>query len=234
VRLISWNCAGGFARKAHKVASLAPDVAVLAEVRKVDQFALGEEYQAVWFGDEGAKGVLVAARKPWALTCVAEADARHAIAFEASLREHSIGLIAVWSMPIGGNYVEAACAGLEAVLPAIGPFDRHIVAGDFNASVAFDTGRGPDRRFSRITSCMSARDLESLWHTSRKEAFGEETRPTYFHQWKREQPFHIDYMFACPSLRNQLRDLSIGEYDAWRTDGSDHMPLIADFDLARA
>jgi exonuclease III len=49
----------------------------------------------------------------------------------------------------------------------------------------------------------------------------------YRHKGK---PYHIDYCFASKDLIDKLQSVEIGEYDFW-IQYSDHVPLIANFDL---
>src|SRR5580704_663116 len=63
MRLVAWNCNGGFHRKSAALAALAPDVAVLAECadldilrRKAQHFAPSG---ALWTGDNPQRGLAV-------------------------------------------------------------------------------------------------------------------------------------------------------------------------------
>jgi endonuclease/exonuclease/phosphatase family metal-dependent hydrolase len=120
-------------------------------------------------------------------------------------------------------------AGLDQLLSKVSE-KNIIVAGDFNASAAFDPHQSSSYQFEQITRRLREKGLHSLWHTKEAQEFGGESAATYYHQWKREQPFHIDFMFASEALVRRLKHFSIGDFDTWCSGHSDHVPLIADFD----
>lgn len=231
MRVLSWNTADHFHRKAGRVLALNADILVLPEVRRQHADVLGERYETLWFGVDGERGLLVAVEKPLTLKVVKEAEKRHAALISVAFGAQSLQLVPVWTMPSGGSYVRPLCSALDELLPLIEPERRVLLAGDFNASQVFDKGRAVTNHFSAVSDRLERFDLQSVWHERTGEAFGRETRPTYFHQWRADQPFHIDYAFACTRLRQEATRVEIGSIADWLEGGSDHMPLIMDFRL---
>ena len=65
----------------------------------------------------------------------------------------------------------------------------------------------------------------SVYHKSRGENFGNETKATLYLTKEKEKTYHIDYMFARKS-----GTVDIGNYDDW-IKYSDHMPLIVNLPI---
>lgn len=102
-----------------------------------------------------------------------------------------------------------------------------ILAGDFNQSTRFGAKRGPNRHFARVLELVDKLGLASAWHRQHGEKFGEETLPTHFHLWKRERPFHIDYVFVPRNTK--VASATLGTFDEFTASGlSDHVPLTID------
>jgi exonuclease III len=232
-RVVAWNCADNFGRKTHRLTSINADIAIVPEVTQRDQDALGENYTKIWHGEPGKRGILVAARRPWSLSVREVAPLKHMVLLNATSADLEVLIVGVWAMPSAGRYVGSVIAGLDSLLPLTTGHPNVLVTGDFNASPVFDATIPLSRHFRLISERLEAAGLQSIWHQTRKEIFGKESVPTYFHQWKREQPFHIDFMFASSELRRRLTSFSIGSFDDWRPKGSDHMPLIADFECPK-
>ena len=69
-RFVTWNCAGGFAKKAPRLAGLHPDMVVCCEVKRTDAEALGSDWRFIWSGAPDQKGLLIAAKAPWTVNAV--------------------------------------------------------------------------------------------------------------------------------------------------------------------
>jgi exodeoxyribonuclease-3 len=229
LRIVSWNCADHFHKKAKRLSDLNATLAIVPEVRE-EHADLLACHANLWDGETGNRGLLLAARQPWKLTKIQRATHRHVVRAQAKLGELELVLIGVWSMPGPERYVGTVASGLDELLDDSCE-QNVVVAGDFNASAAFDSQNAARHSFDQISQRLHGRGLQSIWHTKAREAFGQESRPTYYHQWKREQPFHIDFMFVSESLMERLIRFSIGDFESWCPGYSDHAPLIADFDL---
>jgi len=230
VRVATWNCADHFPRKAEMAVELDADLLILQEVKKQHAHALGPDYNWHWFGEAGQRGLLVATKSEHSISFEYESGYRHAVALSASLFGYKVSVGGIWTMPFRGNYVKATCHGLDEILPRLAG-ERVIVAGDFNASSVFDKGPRSRFNFHTISDRLHANELKSAWHQAWNEKFGEESKPTYYHQWRQDQPVHIDYIFASPALLQSLKRIEIGGLDSWPEKLSDHMPIVAEFEL---
>jgi exonuclease III len=66
MKLITWNCAGRLAKTADTLFEQYPDIAVIQEcLRSTVTDVTPDEYQALWFGDEGSKGVAIFWKPEW-------------------------------------------------------------------------------------------------------------------------------------------------------------------------
>ena len=228
LKVVSWNCADSFPKKASRLSDLAAHIAIVPEVRAKHAQALGDSFDTIWEGEDDNRGLLVAVRKPWRLEVVARATARHGLLLRATQGAQVISILGIWAMPRNGSYVRAVIDGLDELLPRIDT-DDVIVAGDFNASPTLDRMGSTEPKFDQITDRLHRQGLESLWHARTGQRFGSEDTATLYHLWKRERPFHIDFIFASRALADRLTTMTIGSFDDWCTRDSDHAPLVAEF-----
>lgn len=228
-RIVAWNCAGKFAHNADKLAALDADICIVPEVLEPQSTMLGDRYAGHWDGEKGKRGLLIAAKKGWRLDLVKAVQRRHMVLLVAHRGDVSVSVIGVWAMRGLDGYTGAVRDGLDVMLPLVAGSENIFCAGDFNASSVFDAELPAAQRFGEISDRMEAAGLTSLWHERSGETFGQETSPTYHHQWKLNQPFHIDFAFVSKGLAERCRGFEIGKFGNWHS-ASDHMPLIADFE----
>lgn len=228
-RIVAWNCAGKFARNAGQLATLDADICIVPEALEPHATALGYGYATHWHGEHGQRGLLIAAKNGWRLEVVQAAPQRHMLLTTIGRADVSISVIGVWAMRGPQGYAGSVISGLDALLPSIKDVANVFVAGDFNASPVFDRTSPPALRFAQISDRLHASGLVSLWHQRSGEPFGSEATPSYFHQWKEHQRFHIDFAFVSKAMAERCRDFQIGAFDPW-CGHSDHMPLIANFE----
>ena len=221
MRIVTWNCCRGpFARKTELLRPLAADVAVVQECARPPE----ESARVRWAGEKPRQGIAVLAGEGWSV---------EPIAFDAPLprwivpfRIHGpepFTLVAVWSLP---PYSRSVVQGVEALAEVIaaGPT---VVAGDFNSNPVFDRVRPTKFGYARIEAVLRDLGVESAYHAFHGETPGDETRPTYFHQWRREQPFHMDYCFVPRGWLPRRAGVEVGGFDAWAGQ-SDHRPVTVD------
>lgn len=233
MRLASWNCAGGFKRKAAALAGLKPDLAVVCEVKE-SALCAAEGGDAHWCGHApDAKGLALIGFEGWAIKPVYQGLLPNIMAAEANFQDKSLLMIGVWTVPSQGSYtlpLMAMCNDPEfGALIDMWRNKPVILAGDFNASDAFPRERPP---FSAVRKAMEKAGFRSLWHDRMEEEFGQESRATHYHQWKEYKPFHIDYIFGNQVAHACCRSLEIGGFDEWtHAKTSDHAPIVGEFDL---
>lgn len=226
MRLVSWNCAGGFARKQAALMALEPDLAVICEIREREAKEIPGA-NVLWTGRPDAKGMAIVGRNGWTVERIAEGSQAHVLAVKGSRAGTAVTLAGVWTLQAEGSYVRPVITALDELAGHLS--GDVILAGDFNANPVF---RGKPR-FDEARLRLLDRGLESLWHEQSGEVHGAEVTPTLYWTWNRDRPFHVDYVFATPGLRTRCRELRIGSFEDWvEAKISDHVPLIADFELA--
>ncbi len=66
--------------------------------------------------------------------------------------------------------------------------------------------------------------LVSAYHAHHRLGHGQEQHPTYFHRFKADDAWHIDYCFVSRSLLPQVTQVDVTADESWAT-RSDHRPL---------
>jgi exodeoxyribonuclease III len=66
--------------------------------------------------------------------------------------------------------------------------------------------------------------LVSAYHAHHGIGHGQEQHGTYFHRFKTDEPWHIDYCFLSASVLPKVTQVHIAEHERW-TQRSDHRPL---------
>lgn len=227
MRIVTWNCCRGkFAAKTPFLRALAPDVAVIQECARP-----GDDSPDVrWIGDNPHQGVAVLTSNGYAAEpiTVAEMPTKWFAPFRITGPEE-FTLVAVWALPDRGSYSRAVCLGLDALADLIrgGPT---VVTGDFNANPVFDRKRR-DWTYATIEARLHALDLASAYHAFHAEAPGEESRATYYHTWRRDLAYHLDYCFVPRAWLPRIHRVDIGGFEEWKG-RSDHRPVVVDFGTA--
>jgi endonuclease/exonuclease/phosphatase family metal-dependent hydrolase len=142
-------------------------------------------------------------------------------------------LLAVWAMfkaavrryPIGPERGQLRQA-LDLYSPLLkGPV---VIAGDFNSSMKL-AGK---RNHAVAVDEMTAAGLVSAYHVHKNVAQGAESEYTHNWTWKRDKPFHIDYIWL-PETWSRGITVQVGDYDTWVGGRlSDHVPVTAEFSIA--
>jgi endonuclease/exonuclease/phosphatase family metal-dependent hydrolase len=101
--------------------------------------------------------------------------------------------------------------------------NKVIIAGDFNSNTRWD-GKRELHTHSGLVRQLEKHGLISTYHQFFSERQACETRQTYYQWHHREPAFHIDYIFIPKCWAAQMRNVEVGEYDAW-SKLSDHVPL---------
>lgn len=223
MRLISWNCNGGFRKKATLLLQYEPDILVVPECENPSCYAfpveMTEHYSSYWTGASAPKGLGLFVKKPLSPQ---SPDTLSPFRDFLPLRLKNCNLIGVWTHKPG--YIEDVYDLLSTQHELIG--QRSILAGDFNSNSIWDRSHGA-KCHSAVVRLLNNRGLVSVWHAYHSEEQGKETVPTYFHRRNPSAPFHIDYCFTPPSW---IGSVSIGAQDEWLS-LSDHMPLILDLNI---
>ena len=230
MKLVTWNCNGGFISKKKNKAllDLDPDIAVVQECSRRDAVAAaGEAYQVLWFGDpQQLRGLAIFHKHAWKIEPKAEPTHNWIVACNVSGPAEFL-LVAVWSCPAStgeGKYIKLIRDS----------FDKNkdwfndspiVVAGDFNSNPQWD--KPPHNHHASMVNDLAQRGLVSVYHSQTSENDAE--TPTFYMQRNGQKPFHIDYIFLTEGWIKQISKFEIGSFATWRQH-SDHMPLAVEID----
>jgi hypothetical protein len=230
MRLVAWNCNGGFRKKIGALLDLAPDIAVISEVRQSCLSALDSAAASyVWAGKPGLKGVAIIGFHGWKLTKTEYEVSDHwfvpVVATKGDMSAHIIG---VWVKRAADGYVKPTLRALQSFCDFIGAAPTFVL-GDFNQSVRFDKGRGSGRRFVDVIAAFDELRMKSAWHASSGDAHGAEDSPTLHWKWQAESRYHVDFGFVP---KNSVFTTGIGKFEDYVSNRlSDHVPLTIDVEL---
>ena len=224
MQISTWNCARKQRERILPAArALNSDFVLLQELPCPN----GSSPDELWIGTNPNQGVSVISCTGAPISLAGDYDKtlRYALPVEVG-GDRPFQLLAIWMLKDPEHYVPNLVALLEHYRPFIsrGPT---VVAGDFNANPGFDK-KHPRYLFESITATLEELGLCSAYHANSGEAHGHETKPTYFHQYNRHQPFHIDYLFFPKSWRTALSQVTVGNFEDYAS-LSDQLPLSATF-----
>jgi exodeoxyribonuclease III len=234
MKIVTWNCARGFAAKAEHIFSDSPDIAVIQECSKnsTEKPAM-EGYVGHWVGDKDSPniGMGVFHKTGWSIRQRAElkeSDAKWVAPFEVT-GAVNFTLIAVWACAVKGSsrasYVGQIHQALEE-RPEWFEKGPTVMTGDFNSNAIFDKNRR-ERNHSCMVEKLSKRGMVSAYHSHFDEEHGLEKTPT-FHLYRRANlRFHFDYVFM-PIEWQEGMEVEIGTHKDWAS-RSDHCPVIVKF-----
>lgn len=228
LRIVTWNCNGGFWRKHVQLSQLCADILVIQECNdparskdKTYREWAGENY--AWIGQSAAKGLGIFSRinlKPAPLPLL------HSPRFFLPVKFNQIPICGVWAHK-DAQGSRHYCGQTHSYLlqsPAWLDDPLCIFLGDMNASCIWDR---PNRvwNHSAAVQLLQQRGIVSAYHHSHETDQGAEHHPSFFLHRNRAKPYHIDYVFYGRGWAVQHCD--IGAPDQWLAH-SDHMPLMVD------
>jgi len=226
MRVVTWNCCrGAYGKKVSLLDALGADIAVIQECARPDV----ESGQCLWFGENNRQGIAILAKPPYRLAPLPQHSDVPKFMFPIRVDgPEQFSLLAVWSKANRPHpYIEGIVRGAEIYRELIAGTPT-IVVGDFNSNAIWDSRHPVQRNHSALVDLLGKLGLVSCYHQFYNESHGAETRPTYFFQWKRDKPFHIDYCFAPVALAKTISCVEVGDFDQWHPH-SDHRPLLVDF-----
>jgi exodeoxyribonuclease-3 len=228
MRIITWNCQGGFDKKATDLFGLAPDVAVIQECSKRASTSDSHAgYAYLWVGSNNNKGLAVFCRREWAMQQIHKPEQKWIVPITVGAPT-PFTLIAVWACKVGARKRDQYIGQVYQFLRADSVFFRGpvVVAGDFNSNMMWDEGEGAGGH-SDVVRMLEERGLVSAYHASFNENQGAESRPTEYFFRHKDKPYHVDYIFVPKLWLPRLRSVDVGSYAQWSR-LSDHCPVVAD------
>lgn len=239
MRIVAWNCHERFDRNYLHLHGLDFDVAVVTECGPFDP-GMGEKREVTAVLKLGVdqpghtKHIGVLARSPWRvepLPLVADQPWLLPVRVTGPVDFTVLGVWALGREWVDGGltYAMQTARVVAEVLPTVdGPA---VLAGDLNAPIL--SSAADARRHAESVTRLQTHGLVSAFTAAHRDA-DPLTEPTLYHQWKVEQPFHIDHVFIPKEWTSGI-ELKVGSYSEWvATKRSDHVPVIVDLLLPGA
>jgi len=241
LRIVTWNCATALHNKYEQLLALKPNIAIVPECAEPDvlrRLAPGFAFSdCEWGGTNPDKGLGVFSFGDLRLRLHQSWDRSFHILLPIEVRgpELSVNLLAVWAFnhrtpaEVTPN-PETTQAAISHYMPFLQAAPA-VVAGDFNASVRWDSD-GHSASFASLNITLAALGLTSAYHTKLGHEFDREPDPTLLWQWNEEKPYHIDYVYVPRAWMPCVRSVSVGAPADWvRPKISDHVPVVVECDL---
>ena len=230
MKLVSWNCQGGFDTKQKKIMSIAPDIAVIQDCLHPSKLQSAIDYSdAVWVGNKEDKGLCVLSfSKDYKLSMlVDEVKYEWVVPIKVS-GDVDLVLLAVWARRMPGySYGKLVFAALKEYEQFLSN-GQVIIIGDFNVdknvSSSYSGIKG-SKGFGHLIELLESYGVTSCYHHFSKEEFGLESKANYHHYGKSDRPFHVHYCFASQEILQSVKQFYIGEGEEWAESGY-HFPLV--------
>lgn len=245
MRLVAWNCNMALHRKLAALRALEPDIAVLPEcasparlAERLDGGVL--DCTSVWIGANRDKGLAVLAFNGYRAR-LADELYRKSLRFIAPVRIEGplrFNLLAVWAQNFSDGIRRKRQPGplrlaLTRDYRAFLGEGPAVVAGDFNNNIFWDRP-GYLINHAHTVTLLERYGLVSAYHHARGEAQGAEREPTHYWRDRRKDgpTYHIDYIFLPRAWAADIREMSVGGFEAWCGAGlSDHVPIVVEVAL---
>ena len=225
MKIITWNCCGGFRGKSERIAKLKPDIAAIQEAEPIkDISSLSGKPATYWH-----RNTLRPLRKSIGMVSytsikLAPIDIMPGVRrYEAQQGSQVFHVLAVWTSVATRPRMDYHQLHDALSTPDAAALIRQrptVVLGDFNLDPS-------SKGWKALMELTESLKLVSAYHRFFKEDFGEETRHTHFHHGKEDNTFHIDYCFVPEEWTPRIDRVEVGSYADWGR-VSDHAPLIVD------
>ena len=174
-------------------------------------------YFMKWYGKYPSKGMGIIYNNGSIPECFDES-----LSYAIPLQYKNFFILAFWPAKIekSESYTQIAKKILNHYASEL-KSDKTIITGDFNLYHKKDKPN-KDADLLEFDKLLKDYGLKSIHHTKTGEAFGEEKENTYYHQFKKDNPFFLDYTYAnFEVIKYELMD--------WDPKFSDHRGQIIEF-----
>jgi endonuclease/exonuclease/phosphatase family metal-dependent hydrolase len=221
MRLATWNSQTGVAPNWDSIVGLNADVLSVQE-SEPDAKAYVEAHEGwtcEWQVGRYRKGVAVLARDPYKIEQTERSEPCSLSTLIRGPGDSRFRFVGFWAMTpkgIDDSYPRQATDLIMSI-----PRDDvpSVIAGDFNAS---------SRNAHHLTNvaALSSRSMVSAYHAfHRIEHTDAWDDPTSYHDWNKDRPFHMDYVFIPSEWA--IEAVEVGTFDKFAAARlSDHVPVI--------
>lgn len=227
MKIISWNCNGGFRKKYKELLSAYSDadLYMIQECEDPD-FYNSREYKALFLNgfyvgtpDYSMKGIGVLAPKGKRLRRIKckYGNPLHMRGYAFFEADNIYKMLAVWPH---GNYVEELIDFFH-LNESLFTNDL-LIMGDTNSCSVFNNHHPKNKNHNVLVELLNNKGLVDAYNYCTGEAEGEETIPTFYLQRKKEKPYHIDRCFVAPE---RIISFKVAENKDYWLSLSDHIPI---------
>jgi exodeoxyribonuclease III len=237
MKIITWNCNMAFRKKAEAISSYSPDILVVPECECPERLLFDlytpKPKQMLWFGENQNKGLGIFSYTNFQFKKLDlhNPELKTIVPLEVTNGKFSFILFAIWAnnpADKGFQYVGQIWKALKHYKTLLK--NNHVVLiGDFNSNTIWDKPRR-EGNHSTVVQHLKELNIHSCYHQYFKSEQGKEKHSTLFMYRKKNMGYHIDYCFASKHFSDRLKSIEVGKHKDWNA-YSDHIPLIADFDV---
>lgn len=215
MKIVSYNINACTQEKVDFLLSLGADVYVVPEIAK--NVKIPDGYFMKWTGKYESKGLGIIYTNADVPKCYDET-----LPYAIPLKYENLFILAFWPTKIykTESYTQIAKQILYHYYAELKAHDS-IITGDFNLYYKNDKPN-KDADILEIDKLLQSFGMKSVYHELRGETFGSETKKTYFHQFKEDNPFFLDYTYYTQ------KKLQIKKYELlpWDKEFSDHIGQV--------
>lgn len=222
MKILSYNIHKCTQEKIDKVLAMNADIMILPECARYDHIKLPQDFSMKWIGDTAVswKGLGVIWRNEHKAIIAPWHNCEHKYILPLIVDDQFI-LFATWPTLVPGGKQSYP----QILLDALKEYEQYIcshpciICGDFNCYIGQSRANKATGTFEQSIALLAKHNIYSLYHERSHEEFGKESRATYYHQFKEDSPFFIDFAFS------NIKAFAY-EIGKWDRDMSDHCPQM--------
>ena len=201
--ILSYNINNCSQKKVDTLFRYDTDILIVPEITWEFDIRLKKGYEMVWNGDkcEGnyPKGLGIIWTKG---NSYVPAWYNEDLRFAIPLFYKDILIIAIWPTKKKEENNQTYLQLTEEIIKYYAPYftGKTIIAGDFNLYYN-EEKKNKDADLGPINDLLKSFGFTSVYHRERGIEVGQEKEATYYHQFKKEQPFFLDYTYSNFALK---------------------------------
>ena len=211
MKIIAYNISSCTQQKLDELYKQEADVYIVPEIAK--DVKIPDGYHNIWNGKYPPKGLGIIFNNAFV-----HKSYDKSLPYAIPIKHEDIFILAFWPTKMEKNqsYTKIARQIIEHYADDL-KSNASIITGDFNL---YHKESVPNKAADilEIDKLLQEYGLKSVYHEITGQHFGEETEKTYFHQFKNDNPFFLDYTYYSQNL------LKIKKYELlpWDAKFSDH------------
>jgi len=233
MRIISWNCNGGYGKKIDKILELDPDIAVIQECESLERLRSSCRdkipSKSFWFSESDKnKGVGIFFHSEFGIFSMEHYSFIEFVIPMKIKKDFEFYLFSVWAMAPkekGKTYtfqIERALKRYKDILAN----NHSIFIGDFNSP---HIEKPVEKTEFMVVDEFEKLGIFSAYHKFHKKEYGEHSHHTFYWNKKKDFTHMLDYCFASKAIIDGVRNVEVGTYEDW-IEFSDHCPLVVDIE----